>query len=71
MAVTREQFAAGLEIVLAVGNTVRELGSVPAGAVYAAIMSHGVSLEGFNSIVNTLVKAGAIRREGNLLVYAL
>lgn len=69
--VTREQLHAGLETIKAVGDTVKELGRVPSGTVYAALSTRGVSLEGFKSIVRILVKAGVIREEGHTLVYAL
>ena len=53
-----------------VGDAIRELGSVPSGHLYARLMGH-LSLEEFNEIISTLVRAGLVRRDANhLLVWA-
>lgn len=68
MAVTREQLKAGLKIMQAVCETVREVGEAPSGAIYAALM--GVcTLPAYESLVRQLVGTGLIAQRGDLLVW--
>ncbi len=66
---TKAELTAALATVLAVGDVIREVGRAPAGPVYAALMTAGVSYEGFERIVDTLVKAKVVRRDGHELVW--
>jgi hypothetical protein len=67
--VTEKQLNAGIAMVKAVADTVKELGRVPSGVVYSAMMTHGVSFEGYQKIVAILVRGGLIREESNQLVW--
>ena len=69
MAVTADEIRAGIEIVKAVAETVREVKRAPAGVVYAALMTRGVSLAGFEKIVGILERAEVVRRDGDVLVW--
>lgn len=57
--VTAEQKKAGLAVVMAVAETVRESGRCPSGVVYAALMGR-VTLQGYEKILNILKGAGLI-----------
>lgn len=68
-AVEREALRA---IADAVVDTIRQINEsnnfgVPAGVLYAALSSHGCSLELFTTMLDTLVDAGRLERKGNLL----
>ena len=62
------QERAALAIVLAVGEAIKELGSVPSGHLYARLMGQ-MSLETYNKVIGLLVKTGAIKNEGHLLTW--
>lgn len=62
------QEKAALQVVLAVGSAIKELGSVPSGHLYARLMGQ-MSLETYTKIINILVKTGAVTNEGHLLTW--
>ena len=64
-----EKLAAGLGIIRAVLETVREVGRAPRGVVYAALMSHGATMEHYSQIENICVNTGLVRRESDCLVW--
>lgn len=51
----------GLEMVEAVAESIRELGEVPSGHLYALCMGH-MSLERYDAVISSLVRAGVVRR---------
>jgi len=59
---------AALEIVVAVADAIRELGSVPSGHLYARLMGN-LSLDNYNAIVKLLENAGAIKVENDLITW--
>lgn len=71
---TREEIkraaTATLQVVIAVGEVVREVGRAPKGAVYLALSEQGFGLTGFDRIVKTLVTAGVVKEDGDELVWA-
>jgi len=67
MSMTAQEKAA-LAIVLAVGEAIKELGSVPSGHLYAHMMGR-MSLETYNKIIALLVKTGAVKEENHLLTW--
>lgn len=64
-----EQTVKALKLVMdAIVDTVKEApDGAPEGAVYAALMHFGCSLDTYNSIIAALVKAGKLRKSGHLL----
>lgn len=66
---TSSQILAGIRTVQAVAEAVRELGQVPAGTLYAQLMSAGVTLVGFEQIIGSLSRAGLVSRRGDLLCW--
>ena len=66
---TKEQIIAAIKVIAAVGDVIRELGSVPAGHMYANL-SGRMSLDTFNGIILKLVDAKLVHRERtHLLVW--
>ena len=66
--ITREDLAAGLDFVVAVAETVKELEEVPSGTLYAVLSSvHGMTLDEYNKITSLLVKWGMIKEENNII----
>lgn len=63
---TREQ--AALQIVMALGEAIQSLKSVPSGHLYAQVMGQ-VSLEAFNGAIGVLKRAGAVKEENHLLTW--
>jgi hypothetical protein len=57
--VTAEQRKAGLQVVMAVAETVREVGECPSGTVYAALVGR-VTFEGYQKILGILQNAGLV-----------
>lgn len=52
----------------AIVESVRTAGDagVPGGTLYAALMTHGATLEQFEAIMGALVAAGKLRKAGQL-----
>lgn len=68
---TTQEIKAGLNIVRAVADTVRELGRAPRGVLYSALMGRGISLTSYEQIEGILVRAGLVRIETDCLAWAL
>ena len=67
MTLTKTEVAA-ISVTVAIGQTIKELGSIPSGHLYARLMGK-MSLENYNVIINTLKKIGAVKEENHLLTY--
>lgn len=63
-----QEAKAGLAMIQAVAETIREFGTCPTGPMYAALMGR-VSLEGFEKILGILERAGLIKRDGNMVTW--
>ncbi len=59
---------AAMRVVLAVGETIRELGSVPSGYLYAGLMGK-MSLGQYQGIIHCLKAAKLISERGHLLTW--
>ena len=57
------------EVMDIIYDTVKESGEMgaPSGPVYAALMSIGVSLDVYNAMIDSMVKAGRLRKSGHVL----
>lgn len=60
--------SAALQMAAAVGEAVRDLGSVPSGHLYARLMGT-LSLEQYEVIVGALVKARLVERSNHVLTW--
>ena len=67
MSMTAQEKAA-VAIVVAIGETIKDLGSVPSGHLYAQLMGR-MSLETYNKVIGLLVKTGAVKEENHLLTW--
>jgi hypothetical protein len=65
---TREQVEAAMQIVVAVGDTIRALGTVPSGELYARLMGK-FSLADYESIIGTLISVGVVKRDRSHLLH--
>lgn len=63
---TATEMKAGLAVLLAVSETIREAGEVPSGVLYAGLIGR-VTLEGYQSMIRTLKGAGLVEEKGNVL----
>jgi hypothetical protein len=63
---TKEQLKAGLNIVLAVTEAIREAREIPAGTLYAVLVGK-VDLAGFEKIIAIVTNAGLVEKRGDLL----
>jgi hypothetical protein len=55
---------AAIEVLKVVASTIKELGSVPSGVLYAHLAGY-FDLNTYTSIIDTLVSAGVIKKEAN------
>jgi len=63
---TKERVKAALGIVMALAETIRDLGEVPNGHLYAMVMDK-LSLEDYNSAIKTLKGTKLVQENGHLL----
>ena len=70
--IRKEQLIAFVELCDAVVSTVKETGpqGAPAGSLYAALMSGGATLQQFEQFMSVLVRAGRLRKSGDLYFYS-
>lgn len=64
--IDREQIVLGVQATGAIAEAIRELGTVPAGTLYAHLMSK-FSIQQFDAIIAILVKAGLVSNIGHQL----
>lgn len=66
-----DQPTALARLVGAIIESVREMGEqgAPAGPLYAALMTVGITLDQFNTIMEALVKRGVLRHSGHVYYY--
>ena len=64
---TQEQAKAAIEIVTAVADAIKELGSVPSGHLYARLMGH-MSLTEYEQIIGFIVRSGLVRQDKSHLL---
>ena len=73
MSITHEQKRAAFEVILAVAECLRALGSVPSGVFYARLMGmpgmSGTTAAQFGQLVGTLKGAGLVEEQDHLLTW--
>ena len=57
---TREEVKAAIGIMFAVSETIREMGEVPSGHLYAAFSSKGLSISSYETVIRTLKNTGLV-----------
>ena len=69
MATFQAQYAEpAMQIIKAVAEAIRDLGSVPSGHLYARLMGQ-LTLSQYNQIIDTLKKAKLVREDNHLLTW--
>lgn len=63
---TKQQVSAALDLLYAVGDTLREAGEMPEGELYA-ILAGRMSLATFNQMMGTLVRSRLVSNTGHVL----
>ena len=65
--ITKQQVASGVSTVLAVAETIREVGECHGGTIYAALMQRGITLASYDTIIGILVRTKLVERRGDML----
>ncbi len=66
--ITKEQVHGAIEIIKAVADTIKDLGSVPSGELYARLMGY-MSLAQYNKIIGILKNAGLVSEQNYILTW--
>jgi hypothetical protein len=64
---TKQAMLALINATQAIHEAILSLKEVPAGHLYARVMTH-MDLATFDRIINLLVEAGRVKKEGHLLI---
>lgn len=69
---TPQQIAAVRFVANAITDTIKEAGPLgaPGGVIYAALSAQGCTLQQYEGIMGGLVRAGVIKRDGDLYLTA-
>lgn len=60
--ITSEALREYIGLVMAIRDTIHDLGKVPEGQLYA-VLAPKLTLPGFNRIIDTLIEAGVVKRD--------
>ena len=63
---TVHELNAGLQVLKALAEAIRELKQVPSGNLYAQVMNY-LDINAYESAIRTLCNAGVIRKSGDIL----
>jgi hypothetical protein len=66
--ITKEQKEAAFKCVLALTESIKELGSVPSGHLYAQIMDR-CSLSQYTQLIKMVIGTGLVTKDNNLLTW--
>jgi hypothetical protein len=66
---TAEEKKAAIGVLMAVGEAIRDFGSVPSGELYAFLMDK-LTLDQYNNVIRILKNAGLIKEEAHLLTWS-
>lgn len=64
--ITKEQIVAAFGIVLAIGDTIQQLGEVPSGELYARVMGT-LSAREYNTVIDKLIQCRLVTKSNNVL----
>ncbi len=67
MTITKEKARAAVGVLVALSETIRELGQVPSGTLYARVMGY-LTLEQYQSIIETLKRTGLVVEDQSYLL---
>lgn len=63
---SKAELSAALSILMTVAETIREIGEVPSGTLYAMLCGT-ISLDEYQSMITTLKRAGLVDEQSHLL----
>lgn len=63
-----KEVTSAIMVVAAVVETVKEIGSIPSGHLYAQLMGR-MNLETYEGIINTAKRCNLLKEENNVLTY--
>lgn len=66
--VTKEQVIAAVNAVRALAETIREVGSVPSGVLYAQVMEY-FSFDSYSWAIDLIKKTGLVTESNNVLTW--
>ena len=66
--ITQDEVKSAVNTVRIIADTIREVKNIPAGELYSLVMGH-MSLQGFNSIINILKRAGLVQEVNFMLTW--
>jgi len=66
---TEQKNKLALQVIKSVLDAVKEAGRIPCGTLYAACMTHGATLEQYQSMEQAMIKTTLIKKEGNELIW--
>ena len=61
---SKAEAKAAIQVVMAVGDAIRELGSIPSGHLYAQLMSK-LDLQAYQRVIDLLKGAGVVKEEAS------
>jgi hypothetical protein len=64
----KQEALSAFKVVAAIGETIRDLGEVPSGHLYAQLMSR-MSLDTYNKIIGILKQTKLVKESGHLLTW--
>lgn len=65
---TKQQTQDSITMIFAITETIRELGEVPSGHLYAGLM-HKISLNSYEAVISMLIRANLVKRSYHLLTW--
>ena len=68
MSVTTEQISDAITMLQVIAESIRDLGEVPSGHLYAAVMG-STDLLTYERVVGLLVRSGLVALRGDLLIW--
>ena len=64
---TTTQASGAIQVIKAIADAIKELGSVPSGHLYAQVMSK-MDVQSYNRIIDILKGAGLVKEDGQHLL---
>lgn len=58
-----------IEIVRAVADTIKDAGRIPAGTLYAGLMTQGCTIQQYEQIEGLLLRSGVVRKVNDELIW--
>ena len=63
------EIKAGLNILFAISDAIKEAGAIPSGHLYAAVCGK-IDASGYERIIQILKNSGVVREQGHVLIWS-